>query len=64
MILFLSGGWEEKWRLKLTSAKVDVEVKAELGNRYYGNKGPLQKKKVSQATGPKSLFSARIIIQC
>ena len=24
------GGWEEKWRLKLTSAKVEVE--AELGN--------------------------------
>ena len=23
----------EKWRLKLTSAKVEVEVKAELGNR-------------------------------
>ena len=26
------GGWEEKWRLKLTSAKVEVEVEAELGN--------------------------------
>ena len=24
-------GWEEKWRLKLTSAKVKVEVEAELG---------------------------------
>ena len=28
------GGWEEKWGLKLTSAKieVEVEVEAELGN--------------------------------
>ena len=26
------GGWEEKWRLKVTSAKVEVEVEAELGN--------------------------------
>ena len=26
------GGREEKWRLKLTSAKVEVEVEAELGN--------------------------------
>ena len=25
------GGWEEKWRVKLTSAKVEVEVEAELG---------------------------------
>ena len=24
------GGWEEKWGLKLTSAKVEVEVEAEL----------------------------------
>ena len=28
------GGWEEKGRLKLTSAKVEVEVEAELGNIY------------------------------
>ena len=26
------GGWEEKWILKLTSAKGEVEVEAELGN--------------------------------
>ena len=26
-----TGRWEEKWRLKLTSARVDVEVEAELG---------------------------------
>ena len=25
------GGWEQKWGLKLTSAKVEVEVEAELG---------------------------------
>ena len=25
------GGWKEKWRLKLISAKVEVEVEAELG---------------------------------
>ena len=25
------GGWEEKWGLKLTSAKVEVEVEAERG---------------------------------
>ena len=25
-------GWEEKWRLKLTSVKVEVEVEAEFGN--------------------------------
>ena len=25
------GGWEEKWGLKLNSAKVEVEVEAELG---------------------------------
>ena len=25
-------GWEEKWGLKLTLAKVEVEVEAELGN--------------------------------
>ena len=24
------GGWEEKWGLKLTSAKIEVEVEAEL----------------------------------
>ena len=33
----MGGGWGgggvEKWRLKLTSAKVEVEVKAELGNK-------------------------------
>ena len=28
-------GWESKWRLKLTSAKVEVEVEAELGNLYF-----------------------------
>ena len=27
------GGWEEKWGLKLTSAKVIVEVEAELGKK-------------------------------
>ena len=32
------GGWEEKWRLKLTSAKVEVEVEAELGNFHNLNK--------------------------
>ena len=26
------GGWEEKWGLKLTSAEVEVEVEAGLGN--------------------------------
>ena len=25
------GGWEKKWGLKLTSAKVEVKVEAELG---------------------------------
>ena len=29
------GGWEEKWGLKLTSAKVEVEVEAELGNDIF-----------------------------
>ena len=30
-----TGGWQgvEKWILKLTSAKVEVEVEAELGNK-------------------------------
>ena len=28
------GGWEEKKILKLTSAKVEVEVEAELGNIF------------------------------
>ena len=28
----VGGGGVEKWRLKLTSAKVEVEVEAELGN--------------------------------
>ena len=28
----MGGGGVEKWRLKLTSAKVEVEVEAELGN--------------------------------
>ena len=32
------GGWEEKWGLKLTSAKVEVEVEAELGNRKKSRK--------------------------
>ena len=27
------GGWEEKWGLKLTSAKVKVGVEAELGKK-------------------------------
>ena len=30
----LVGGWEEKWELKLTSAKVVVEVEAEIGKKY------------------------------
>ena len=30
-------GWLEKWGLKLTSAKVDVEVEAELGNIFQAN---------------------------
>ena len=30
----VGGGGVEKWRLKLTSAKVEVEVEAELGNKY------------------------------
>ena len=36
-ILFTGGwgGWEEKWGLKLTSAKVEVEVEAELGNTLH-----------------------------
>ena len=29
------GGWEEKWRLMLTSAKVEVEVEAELDNNNH-----------------------------
>ena len=29
---WVGGGWEEKWRIKLTSAKVGVKVKAENGN--------------------------------
>ena len=32
------GGGVEKWRLKLTSAKVEVEVEAELGNRTVPSK--------------------------
>ena len=28
------GGGVEKWRLKLTSATVEVEVEAELGNNF------------------------------
>ena len=39
MILVRSGGWvgglEEKGRLKLTSAKIEVEVEAELGNETF-----------------------------
>ena len=31
-------GWVEKWRLKLTPAKVEVEVEAELGNKQVGDK--------------------------
>ena len=36
-LLFWTGGWVgwvalEKWKLRLTSAKVEVEVEAELGN--------------------------------
>ena len=31
----MTGGWEEKWRLKLPSAKVEVKVEAELGNIHY-----------------------------
>ena len=32
-----AGGWEEKWRLKLTSVKLEVEV--DLGNiELYGTK--------------------------
>ena len=34
----LVGGWEEKWELKLTSAKVVVEVEAELGNNKIKSK--------------------------
>ena len=33
------GGWEEKWRLKLTSAKVEVEVEAELGKIHKTENG-------------------------
>ena len=31
-VRWVAGGGLEKWRLKLTSAKVEVEVEAELGN--------------------------------
>ena len=34
----VGGGGVEKWRLKLTSAKVEVEVEAELGNFHNINK--------------------------
>ena len=34
MIYTSTGGWEQKLRLKLTSAKVVVEVEAELGKKY------------------------------
>ena len=29
------GAWEENWGLKLSSAEVEVEVEAELGNSYF-----------------------------
>ena len=32
-------GWEEKWRLELTSAKVEVEVESELGKNVTGSAG-------------------------
>ena len=34
------GGWMalEEWKLRLTSAKVEVEVEAELGKRQFGLK--------------------------
>ena len=31
-VRWVAGGGLEKWRLKLTSVKVEVEVEAELGN--------------------------------
>ena len=34
----MGGGGVEKWRLKLTSAKVEVEVEAELGKMLRGPK--------------------------
>ena len=34
LLVCLVGGWEEKWRLKLTSAKVEVEVEAKLGKKW------------------------------
>ena len=41
------GGGEEKWRLELTSAKVEVEVEAELGKSPKGRgKAPKIKKSV------------------
>ena len=39
-VLFWTGGWPgwwvalEEWKLRLTSAKVEVEVEAELGNIF------------------------------
>ena len=32
----MGGGGAEKWRLKLTSAKVEVKVEAELGKKDTG----------------------------
>ena len=40
------GGWEEKWRLKLTPVKVEVEVEAELGNM-----DPAELKKLLMCSG-------------
>ena len=39
----VGGGGVEKWRLKLTSAKVEVEVEAELGKNSMYKKSWVQK---------------------
>ena len=51
----MGGGGVEKWRLKLTSAKVEVEVEAELGNN---DKGYFQSFFYTQTQWTNSSFQA------
>ena len=54
-----SGGWGgggvEKWRLKLTSAKVEVEVEAELGNKIQPQVFPFHE--IQRSTSKKKYIS-------
>ena len=53
------GGWVDEWvgRLRLTSAKVIVEVEAELGN-YSGTGGTLIQRKWHNVSSGTSLLNA------